>query len=143
MRATIEPIPQSSFPPRRCAKRREGRMVGAAGFEPATWSTQNSRATRLRYAPSGVTFPPVGGLNRYTVANPPASGRAKPRSVNVSRQLVGGSARRIGPDFGGHHALRPRPEADQHRLARPQFRDAEAAQRLHVDEDVWGPVAAR
>ena len=25
--------------------------VGAAGFEPATWSTQNSRATRLRYAP--------------------------------------------------------------------------------------------
>jgi hypothetical protein len=27
-------------------------MVGAAGFEPATWSTQNSRATRLRYAPA-------------------------------------------------------------------------------------------
>src|SRR5215471_5828057 len=26
-------------------------LVGAAGFEPATWSTQNSRATRLRYAP--------------------------------------------------------------------------------------------
>jgi hypothetical protein len=26
-------------------------VVGAAGFEPATWSTQNSRATRLRYAP--------------------------------------------------------------------------------------------
>src|SRR5712671_1481721 len=31
-------------------------MVGAAGFEPATWSTQNSRATRLRYTPPG----PVG-----------------------------------------------------------------------------------
>jgi hypothetical protein len=29
------------------------RMVGAAGFEPATWSTQNSRATRLRYTPMG------------------------------------------------------------------------------------------
>src|SRR5262249_45647293 len=28
-----------------------GGVVGAAGFEPATWSTQNSRATRLRYAP--------------------------------------------------------------------------------------------
>src|SRR5262249_14232022 len=28
-------------------------MVGAAGFEPATWSTQNSRATRLRYTPPG------------------------------------------------------------------------------------------
>src|ERR671931_2911890 len=27
-------------------------LVGAAGFEPATWSTQNSRATRLRYAPA-------------------------------------------------------------------------------------------
>ena len=26
-------------------------LVGAAGFEPATWSTQNSRATRLRYTP--------------------------------------------------------------------------------------------
>ena len=28
-------------------------LVGAAGFEPATWSTQNSRATRLRYTPPG------------------------------------------------------------------------------------------
>src|ERR1700722_11068854 len=28
-------------------------LVGAAGFEPATWSTQNSRATRLRYTPRG------------------------------------------------------------------------------------------
>jgi hypothetical protein len=26
-------------------------LVGATGFEPVTWSTQNSRATRLRYAP--------------------------------------------------------------------------------------------
>jgi hypothetical protein len=33
------------------AKRR--RMVGAAGFEPATCSTQNCRATRLRYTPPG------------------------------------------------------------------------------------------
>src|SRR6202035_3120316 len=31
------------------AKRR--RVVGAAGFEPATCSTQNCRATRLRYTP--------------------------------------------------------------------------------------------
>src|SRR5436190_4660946 len=30
------------------------RLVGAAGFEPATWSTQNSRATRLRYAPPNL-----------------------------------------------------------------------------------------
>src|SRR5215510_11448303 len=27
-------------------------LVGATGFEPVTWSTQNSRATRLRYAPA-------------------------------------------------------------------------------------------
>src|SRR5205807_7126976 len=33
-------------------------VVGAAGFEPATWSTQNSRATRLRYAPA-----PTPGLD--------------------------------------------------------------------------------
>src|SRR5262245_860301 len=31
---------------------RMAELVGAAGFEPATWSTQNSRATRLRYAPA-------------------------------------------------------------------------------------------
>jgi hypothetical protein len=29
----------------------EGYMVGAAGFEPTTCSTQNCRATRLRYTP--------------------------------------------------------------------------------------------
>src|ERR1700694_1435045 len=45
------------------------RVVGAAGFEPATWSTQNSRATRLRYAPPGVReYAPV----RYTVRSGPA-----------------------------------------------------------------------
>src|SRR5215468_9346866 len=50
-------------------------LVGAAGFEPATWSTQNSRATRLRYAP------PVGTVGRrrdacatrYTLRRNPAS----------------------------------------------------------------------
>src|SRR5215204_5400193 len=34
-----------------CRSRADRSMVGAAGFEPTTWSTQNSRATRLRYAP--------------------------------------------------------------------------------------------
>src|SRR5215831_13495927 len=42
-------------------------LVGAAGFEPATWSTQNSRATRLRYAPSLSRRP------RYTLRFGPAS----------------------------------------------------------------------
>ena len=27
-------------------------MVGATGFEPATYGTQNRRATKLRYAPT-------------------------------------------------------------------------------------------
>lgn len=31
-------------------------LVGAAGFEPTTYSTQNYRATRLRYAPRGVPY---------------------------------------------------------------------------------------
>src|SRR5919198_983565 len=39
---------------RRRSGERVDALVGAAGFEPATWSTQNSRATRLRYAPPSV-----------------------------------------------------------------------------------------
>src|SRR5439155_12025895 len=46
---------------KRCA------LVGAAGFEPATWSTQNSRATRLRHTPE-----PRAAL-RYTLRLGPAS----------------------------------------------------------------------
>src|SRR5438445_2036563 len=42
-------------------------LVGAAGFEPATWSTQNSRATRLRHTPE-----PRAAL-RYTLRLGPAS----------------------------------------------------------------------
>src|ERR1700684_1921344 len=34
-------------------------MVGAAGFEPATCSTQNCRATRLRYTP------PIAALDTW------------------------------------------------------------------------------
>ena len=30
----------------------KGKVVGAAGFELATYGTQNRRATRLRYAPT-------------------------------------------------------------------------------------------
>src|ERR1700760_4211498 len=45
-------------------------------------------------------------------------------------------------DLRGHHALGPRPEAYQHILAGTQLGHAEAAQRLHVHEDVWGTLAA-
>lgn len=34
-------------------------MVGAAGFEPTTCSTQNCRATRLRYTPNSVVRRPT------------------------------------------------------------------------------------
>ena len=55
-------------------------MVGAAGFEPATWSTQNSRATRLRYAPA---LPPSldtrFGLGQQAAAT--TAGRSKLRPL--------------------------------------------------------------
>ena len=34
-------------------------MVGAIGFEPTTYGTQNRRATRLRHAPTGFVYKPM------------------------------------------------------------------------------------
>src|SRR5690606_3144241 len=48
----------------------------------------------------------------------------------------------IGIDFGSHKALLAAPEAHQDDLAGPQLRHAVAAQRLHVDENVLGALAA-
>src|SRR5215207_311295 len=42
-------------------------LVGAQGFEPWTCSTQNCRATRLRYTPISA-----GNGRRYTLGTPPA-----------------------------------------------------------------------
>src|ERR1043165_4914898 len=111
-------------------------LVGAAGFEPATWSTQNSRATRLRYAPV------ARAIHGSDFASKPPT--AADRSVR-SRLLVRAKPLlwTVGPDFGRHHAFRSRSETDQHRLARAQLGDAKTTQRLHVHEDVRGPVAAR
>src|ERR1041384_158721 len=50
--------------------------------------------------------------------------------------------RAVGAHFGRHHALRTGAETHQHGLAGAQLGDAEAAQRLHVDEDVRRAVAA-
>jgi hypothetical protein len=47
-------------------------LVGAAGFEPATFCSQSRRATKLRYAPPEV----IAGNNRpawYTLQSSPAS----------------------------------------------------------------------
>ena len=44
-------------------------MVGAAGFEPTTCSTQNCRATRLRYTPivpAGLVDTRLGGRQQGT-----------------------------------------------------------------------------
>jgi hypothetical protein len=58
-RAGLGKTPSESPQRPRCAQERiinlvisEGYMVGAAGFEPTTCSTQNCRATRLRYTPN-------------------------------------------------------------------------------------------
>src|SRR6478735_6058498 len=70
-------------------------MVGAAGFEPATWSTQNSRATRLRYAPAAAE-------PRYTVRFGPASRRPRGRSAALiqlehgPQQVLHRHPRRLG-----------------------------------------------
>src|SRR5579863_10437180 len=49
-----------------CPERTLISLVGAAGFEPTTCSTQNCRATRLRYTPMN------GSPRRYTLGKQPA-----------------------------------------------------------------------
>ena len=63
-------------------------LVGATGFEPVTWSTQNSRATRLRYAPSSRR-------PRYTLRSAPASrgGFADMAAVSAERAFSDASVR--------------------------------------------------
>src|ERR1700684_926782 len=50
-------------------------MVGAAGFEPATCSTQNCRATRLRYTP------PIAALNTWSAPASQAACHRQARSL--------------------------------------------------------------
>lgn len=45
-------------------------MVGAEGFELSTYGTQNRRATRLRYAPTGALLPKIAGKGKRLVAGP-------------------------------------------------------------------------
>ncbi len=73
-------------------------MVGAAGFELATYGTQNRRATRLRYAPTAAPLPAAegnekpslrsqgGGLSETgaSTASPAATIRAMPMQVGRS-----------------------------------------------------------
>src|SRR5690606_24521724 len=99
-------------------------------------------------APSAVTT--VSGARGSSAAQAAttATSRAAPAAAaakgacrircSVRRRNVGAGA--VRPDLGRHLALRSVAEAHQHRLSRPQLCDAEAAQRLHVDEDVLGAL---
>ena len=45
------------------------KMVGAEGFELSTYGTQNRRATRLRYAPTGRVIAKAAGIEKaYSAA---------------------------------------------------------------------------
>src|SRR5580765_3088920 len=53
-------------------------LVGAAGFEPTTCSTQNCRATRLRYTPSILGSDVDTRLSPGQQAVPPPDGPYRP-----------------------------------------------------------------
>ena len=93
-------------------------MVGATGFEPATCCTQNSRATRLRYAPLSDAFATQDD-------HPQREARA------VAPVLQAGTL-----DLAHHQALRSFGEAYEHLLTGLQILHAAATQGLDVDEDI-------
>ena len=48
----------------------------------------------------------------------------------------------VWPDLGRHQTFWSRPKSDQHCLTRAEFRDAVAAQRFHVDENIGSSFAS-
>src|SRR5262249_33656512 len=70
-------------------------VVGAAGFEPATWSTQNSRATRLRYAPAASRAVSIHGSVLPSKPRHPVvrSFRERGRAEQESRSLTAAKGR--------------------------------------------------
>lgn len=44
-------------------------MVGAIGFEPTTYGTQNRRATKLRHAPTCGSLSGVGAPRKERIAS--------------------------------------------------------------------------
>src|SRR5580704_5493912 len=73
----------------------------------------------------------------------PASPSFKTNGRRPSSALVGGEKPRAveRAHLGGHQALRSRTETGQHAVARLGVDEAVAAQRLHVDENVFGALA--
>jgi hypothetical protein len=65
------------------------RVVGAAGFEPATCSTQNCRATRLRYTPPVAELDSPFAYGQQATAFDLPAGLAKKRPRDA---IAGGNA---------------------------------------------------
>src|SRR5262249_29878401 len=113
-------------------------LVGAAGFEPATWSTQNSRATRLRYAPAPCRAS-IHGSVCASKPRPPLAAVAEDRVPHpVARrdaELLGGAAEhfehRAHRPAGGHERFRER-----HRVLSDAQDPSVSADEDHVERDV-------
>src|SRR5690606_13014474 len=114
-----------------------GRTIGwaswarAAATSPAPWTAGH------RPPPPSASADTSMRWRKQRIMTYPAVCRGwKARSVR-SRQGA-----YVGMNFGSHKALVAMAEPHQHHLARTQLGDAVAAQRLHVDEDVLGALAA-
>src|SRR5262249_37888716 len=117
-------------------------LVGATGFEPVTWSTQNSRATRLRYAPAPCRASIHGSVcaskPRWAAATslPAAAEDRVPHPVaRRDAELLGGAAddfeHRAHRPAGGHERFRER-----HRVLGDAQDAPVAADEDHVERDI-------
>ena len=64
------------------------RMVGAIGFEPTTYGTQNRRATRLRHAPTGCFTRPGQSRERAKLSRPPDFFQSRSLVARPERRLL-------------------------------------------------------
>src|SRR5262245_58989057 len=126
----------------RATKNTAKSLVGAAGFEPATWSTQNSRATRLRYAPAPCRASIHGSVcaskpRRAAATSLPAAAEDRvPHPVaRRDAELLGGAAddceHRAHRPAGGHERFRER-----HRVLGDAQDAPVAADEDHVERDI-------
>src|ERR1700691_3742998 len=90
---SVEVLSKSPNP----AVARRRRMVGAAGFEPATCSTQNCRATRLRYTPPGAALDT--SFAGFRQAERP---RSMPAVENLAPHAVAGSDPELSRSAADH-----------------------------------------
>ena len=87
-------------------------MVGAARFELATYCSQSSRATRLRYAPTGTRMPQIGDLRTVTIPSvAPFATAARQAASRVCDPEAAGYSRRHRPCPA---TPRPRASPTQH-----------------------------